>query len=244
MAIDLVRKTPKRPDLSKAPVIVEKKNLMDLYKKKEPVKEVHPEIKKTQAEVKKPQAEVKKGPIHLEKYHDKHVIDLSKGKDNITLHANLNWEQRGVDLDLGCMVEFENGLKMVIQPLGGNFGNKNGFPFIYLDKDDRTGAAKDGENMYVLHTKLVKRILFFALIYKGASNFRSVGGHMSFEISNGEVVTLKLDSPDYSSKFCAAAMFENRNGTFSLVKEAQYFAGHSQADNHYKFGFNWVEGRK
>jgi tellurite resistance protein TerA len=244
MAIDLVRKMPKRPDLSKTTANVEKKNLMDLYKKKEPVKKVHTEIKMSHVEVKKPQAEIKKGAIHLEKYHDKHVLDLSKGKDNISIHANLNWNQRGVDLDLGCMVEFEGGFKMVIQPLGGNFGNKNGFPFIYLDKDDRSGAAKDGENMYVLYPKLVKRILFFALIYKGASNFRSIDGIMSFGISNGEIITLKLDSPDYSSKFCAAAMFENHNGTFSLVKEAQYFAGHSQADAHYKFGFNWVEGRK
>jgi tellurite resistance protein TerA len=199
--------------------------------------------------------------INLQKSGDQHKIDLSKGKANITVHANLNWNQKvegnkgffskllgnndsGPDLDLGCMYEMQNGEKMVIQPLGGNFGNKNQSPFIFLDKDDRSGSSNDGENMFVLKPELVKRIMFFALIYEGAPNFQSVGGRMTFKISNGEVITLSLNNPDSSSTFCAAAIFENRNGEYFLRKEEMYFPGHEVADRHYGFGFRWQAGKK
>ena len=108
------------------------------------------------------------------------------------------------------MYEMQNGNKGVIQPLGKNFGNKSQEPFIFLDKDDTSGSANDGENMYVYKPELIKRVMFFALIYEGASNFQSVGGRMIFKISNGEEITLDLNNPDSSSVFCAAALFENK----------------------------------
>ena len=199
--------------------------------------------------------------INLQKGGDQHKIDLTKGKTNITVHANLNWNQTvqvkkgflasifgggsdGPDLDLGCMYEMLNGERGVIQPLGKNFGNKSHEPFIFLDKDDRSGSASDGENMFVFKPELVKRVMFFALIYEGAPNFQAVGGRMTFKISNGEVITLSLNNPDSSSIFCAAALFENKNGDYFLTKEERYFAGHQLADAHYKFGFKWTTGSK
>jgi len=197
--------------------------------------------------------------INLSKGGDQHKIDLSKGSTNITVHANLNWNQEvkqtgffakllggggAPDLDLGCMLELTTGQIMCIQPLGNSFGSKTAPPFLYLDKDDRTGESKDGENMYMLRPETIKRAMFFALIYQGAPNFQSVGGHMRFKISNGEEVTLSLNNPDASSKFCAAALFENRHGEYFLTKEERYFAGHEQADKHYKFGFRWTAGHK
>lgn len=199
--------------------------------------------------------------VNLQKGGDKHKIDLTKGKTNITVHANLNWSQTnkekrglfaslfgkgsdGPDLDLGCMYEMLNGKKGVIQPLGKNFGNQLQEPFIILDKDDRSGSANDGENMFVFKPEFVKRVVFFALIYEGARNFQSVGGRMTFKISNGEVVTLDLNNPDSSSIFCAAALFENKNGDYFLTKEERYFAGHQLADAHYGFGFRWTAGSK
>jgi len=142
------------------------------------------------------------------------------------------------------MYEMQNGNKGVIQPLGENFGNKSQEPFIHLDKDDRSGSASDGENMFVFKPELVKRVMFFALIYEGAPNFQSVGGRMTFKISNGEVITLSLSNPDSSSIFCAAALFENKNGDYFLTKEERYFAGHQLADAYYNFGFKWTTGSK
>jgi hypothetical protein len=101
--------------------------------------------------------------INLQKGGDQHKIDLTKGKTNITVHANLNWNQTvqvkkgflasifgggsdGPDLDLGCMYEMQNGNKGVIQPLGKNFGNKSQEPYIFLDKSNNS--------MYIRFSKL------------------------------------------------------------------------------------------
>lgn len=115
--------------------------------------------------------------LKLEKSGDSHQLNLTKFEDQqkSIISVNLDWEElqsvkRGLfgkktlaDLDLGCMYELKNGEKGVIQPLGMNFGSKNSSPYIYLDKDDRTGVTA-GENMYVFRPDLVKRVMFFALI--------------------------------------------------------------------------------
>ena len=200
-------------------------------------------------------------PITLEKKGDSHQIDLSKKSPSqpLTVKVNLNWTQKpqqnagffakligndAPDLDLGCMYETVNGQKGVIQPLGGNFGSKNKAPYILLDKDDRTGAALDGENMTIYRPEMIKRVMFFALIYKGAKDFQSVDGRMTFEIANGEQVHLRLNNPDRNCPFCAAAMISNIGSQVKIVKEERYFQGHQLADKHYRFGFQWRAGSK
>jgi tellurite resistance protein TerA len=202
-------------------------------------------------------------PITLQKSGDSHKIDLNKTGQSkqLTVHVNLNWNQQSnnnnagffaklmgannsPDLDLGCMFETVSGDRGVIQPLGSNFGNKNSPPFIFLDKDDRSGAASDGENMFIYRPETIKRVMFFALIYQGASDFRSVGGRMFFKISNGEDIYLELNNPDANRPFCAAAMVSNLGSQVTILKEEKYFSGHKEADDYYHFGFNWVAGSK
>ena len=200
-------------------------------------------------------------PITLEKKGDSHRIDLTKNSSSqeLTVKVNLNWNQQldqnagffaklmgneAPDLDLGCMYETVNGDKGVIQPLGGNFGAKNTAPYIFLDKDDRTGAAQNGENMTIYHPETIKRVMFFALIYQGAKDFQSVDGRMTFQISNGERVYLKLNNPDRDRPFCAAAMISNLGSEVNIIKEERYFRGHQFADDYYKFGFQWMAGSK
>ncbi len=200
--------------------------------------------------------------IKLEKTGDFHKIDLSKDKraNPVQVHVNLNWEavknSRGgwiekifgnnsaPDLDLGCMYEMINGEKGVIQPLGNNFGSSTNSPYIYLDKDDRTGTANDGENMYIFRPDLIKRVLFFGFIYEGARDFKSVDGKMFFKVSNGEEIYLELNNPDSNRSFCAAALVKNINSQIIIVKEEKYFQGHQQADQFYQYGFNWKPGKK
>jgi tellurite resistance protein TerA len=195
--------------------------------------------------------------INLLKGGDKHTISLVKGERSLLIHSNLNWLQQkktGIfsfmssknqaDLDLGCMYELQDGQKGVIQPLGNNFGSKSSFPYIFLDKDDRSGTASDGENMFVYKPELVKRIMFFGLIYSGAKDFLSVQANMFFKISNGEEVILLLDNAGINKTFCAAALIENQNGKLSIQKEAKYFTNHQHADQYYQFGFNWVSASK
>jgi len=141
------------------------------------------------------------------------------------------------------MYELTDGTKGVIQPLGNSFGSKTSIPFIFLDKDDRSGNISDGENLFIYTPEIIKRVLFFALIYKGASDFNSVNAKMFFKISNGETVALDLDNSGTNKPFCAAALLNNL-GALSIQKEAKYFSGHSDADDHYGFGFKWVVGSK
>ncbi|RZK45357.1 MAG: tellurium resistance protein TerA [Hymenobacter sp.] len=203
--------------------------------------------------------------ITLQKRGDKHQINLSKEqKVQLKVDVNLNWSSGEVksagflgklfggggtataapDLDLGCMYELNDGSKGVIQPLGGNFGALNKPPYIFLDKDDRTGGAADGENMTIVRPDTIKRVMVFALIYAGAKDFRTVGGHMHFKISNGEEIRLALDNPGENQIFCAAALIQFTEGGIVMTKEERYFNGHSAADKHYGFGFKWTAGSK
>ncbi len=199
--------------------------------------------------------------VTLEKRGEKKLLSLEK-KEGQRIHINLNWDsgaptgaKKGffsslfgggsgdVDLDLGCMFELQDGRKGVIQPLGGYLGSGSEDPFIYLDKDDRSGGASDGENMYILKPEILRRVLVFALIYEGTARFSDVNGRLTIKTSNEEI-TIRLDNPDAGKRFCAVGLFENRGHGLELSKEERYFDNHQPCDEHYGFGFNWKAGRK
>lgn len=194
--------------------------------------------------------------ITLEKRGDSQKIDLRKKDGAQSIHINLNWDQtfskKGffgskqatADLDLGCMFELIDGSKSVIQALGNNFGNRNGAPWIYLDKDDRSGTSADGENLYVLQADKIRKVLVFAFIYEGAANFTDVNGRVLIRDSLGNEITINLDAPDASKTFCAICMLENTGDALRITKEERYFAQHREADAAYGFGFSWTRGSK
>jgi tellurite resistance protein TerA len=200
--------------------------------------------------------------IQLKKSGDSHNIDLKKSSDSsqLMIHVNLNWNRqesnigglfknilggkKAPDLDLGCMYQMVDGQKGVIQPLGNSFGSKNSSPYIFLDKDDRTGAAANGENIYIFRPDLIKRVMFFAFIYQGTPDFKSVQGRICFKISNGEEVSLELNNPDSNRRFCAAAMIKTIKSEVIITKEEKYFLGHEEASKNYRFGINWTAGSK
>ena len=195
--------------------------------------------------------------ITLEKRGDSQKIDLRK-KDGSgqSIHINLNWDQTAAkksffglkssaaDLDLGCMYELKDGGKNVIQALGGNFGSRQSSPWIFLDKDDRSGVAADGENLYVLQPDKIRRVLVFAFIYEGAGNFSDVHGRVIAKDSIGNEITINLDAPDSKKNFCAICMLENTGESLRITKEERYFRHHEEADNAYGFGFRWTSGSK
>jgi len=149
------------------------------------------------------------------------------------------------DLDLGCMYELTVGAdpKGVIQALGKLFGSRTSSPFIALDGDDRAGGSADGENLFVGLSQL-KRVVIFAYIYGGSTDFRSVNARVLMKVSNGEEISVDLDSPSPKQTFCAIAQIVNQNGKLTVTKEERYFAGHKDCDLHYGFGFNWTTASK
>lgn len=208
-----------------------------------------------------PAPKVNIGKVTLEKRGARQSVDLRKGGQAGAqrFHINLNWDSpdankskgffgflkgAAVDLDLGCMYELTNGDAGVIQPLGGNYGSRHSEPYIYLDKDDRSGAASDGENLYIFKPDLIKKVVLFALIYEGTANFSTVHGRMTIKDDAGSEILIRLDNPDPRLRFCAVALVERKGDRLEIVKEERYFPGHRFCDEHFGFGFEWTAGSK
>ncbi|THF71614.1 tellurium resistance protein TerA [Deinococcus sp. Arct2-2] len=195
--------------------------------------------------------------ITLDKQGQSTKISLRKDGGQDPIRVNLNWERggskggflgfgatSGADLDLGCMFVLNNGQMGVIQSLGNNFGSDRFEPYIMLDKDDRTGASSDGENLIIFRPDLIHTVLIFAFIYEGTSDFTRVGAHLTLKDPRGNEITVRLSNPDMRRTFCAIANIENVGGDIKITKEERYFSDHSTCDEHYGFGFRWSAGSK
>jgi tellurite resistance protein TerA len=177
-----------------------------------------------------------------------------------TLRVNLNWDARppakglfkknvSLDLDLGCLFEFSDGTKGVVQALGNAFvaANKAGKQLIRLDGDDRSGGVSAGENMFVelSDVSLIRRILVFALIYEGAANWADAKGVATLLPVNAPPLEIVLDDPRAGARICAIALIENQNGEIVVNREVNYINGAQRAlDEAYSWGMNWTRGRK
>jgi tellurite resistance protein TerA len=189
------------------------------------------------------------------------TVSLTKhGGASGTLRVNLNWDakppERGffrknvqLDLDLGCLYEFTDGTKGVVQALGNSFSARNriGRELIRLDGDDRSGRVSAGENLSVdlSDVSQIRRILVFALIYEGAANWAAAKGVATLLPVNAPPVEILLDDPRDGARICAVAMIENRNGEIVVNREVNYLNGAQRAlDEAYGWGMNWTRGRK
>ncbi|AKG33354.1 TerD family protein [Paenibacillus durus] len=200
-------------------------------------------------------------PINLKKIELKKrgdVINLQKGTGPIgEILVNLNWNQKkkkgffsssaGIDLDLGCLFELSDGYKGVIQALGNAFGSTHREPYISLDGDDRTGSVTTGENLRINghHITEIKRVLVFAYIYHGVTNWSEADGVVTIKQSSGPDIEVRLDDHNNRKGMCAIAMITNvDNKTFSVEKLVNYVADHLDLDKKYHWGLRWTHGSK
>jgi len=206
-----------------------------------------------------PPPKVNLGKVTLDKKGSKGTVNLQKGGGQQPIHVNLNWDNPNAgkrqgflglggaapapDLDLGCMFRMATGEKGVIQPLGERFGSRHAPPYIYLDKDDRTGASSDGENLYILRPDLIDLVVIFALIYEGTANFATVNGRLTIK-NGGQEIFIPLNSPDSRLTFCAICVIQKKGDTVEITKEERYVMDHEDADKIFGFGFRWVAGSK
>ena len=176
-----------------------------------------------------------------------------------SLRVNLNWSARQsggglfrrpsqLDLDLGCLWEFTDGSKGVVQALGNAFEARfHGQTVIRLDGDDRSGAVAGGENLYIdlAHAADIKRILVFALIYEGAANWAAADGVATLFPATGPEVVVRLDEARDGARICAIAMLESRNGELVVDRLVNYIDGGQRLlDETYGWGMRWQAGRK
>jgi len=221
-----------------------------------------------------PQPKVSLSKITLEKRGDKISLEKSASRGFGRIHVNLNWNRsaavalaekggflskltggvrasKGLDLDLACMFELNDGSKGVVQALGDSFGNFNGRPYIQLAADDRTGANVDGENLTIngQHFDEIKRALVFAFIYEGAPNWAATDGVVTINVPDQPPIEVRLDQ-GASQRMCAIAMIENVGGKLQVTKLVDYIVPeggksmHEVMDRKYNFGMKWVAGSK
>lgn len=176
------------------------------------------------------------------------------------MRVNLNWDaghgggffrkSQAIDLDLGCLFEFADGSKGVVQALGNSFvATARGAtgPTIRLDGDDRSGSNTGGENLFIDlgQTALIKRIMVFALIYEGVPNWAAANGVVTLIPVNGPQVEMHLDDPTDGARICGVALLENVGGELVVRREVKYLNGAQRAlDQAYGWGMNWQAGRK
>lgn len=192
-------------------------------------------------------------------------VSLTKqGSSTGMLRVNLNWNAKPaggggglfkrsaptLDLDLGCLYEFTDGTKGVVQALGNAFSaSPRGVsePVIRLDGDDRSGTNTEGENLFInlSHASQIKRVLVFALIYQGAANWAAADGVVTLFPASGPQVEVRLDETRDGARICGIALLESRNGEISVRREVNYIDGSQSAlDRAYGWGMNWAPGRK
>jgi tellurite resistance protein TerA len=208
-------------------------------------------------------------PISLSK------ITLDKSKPRISLEKksegfgeiriNLNWNRgsvpakstgllgglfgggnKGIDLDVGCLYEMQDGTISAVQALGNRFGSLRSEPFIELKGDDRTGAISDGEWLHIngQQWQRFKRVLVYAFIYEGAPNWAQTDGVVTIYVPNEAPLEIRLTEGGNALGMCAIVLLENVGGALRVNREVRYFPGHQEMDRAYHWGLNWRAGSK
>ncbi len=188
------------------------------------------------------------------------TVSLTKsGSGTGSMRLNLRWTARpggggffkraqAIDLDLGCLYEFTDGSKGVVQALGRAFvaTDRQGRALVTLDGDDRSGSGA-GENIHVdlSRPQDISRILFFAMIYEGAPNWAAADAIVTVYPQVGPQIETRLDATSDRARICAVAMLAQTGGELVLRRENQYIEGAQDVlDRTYGWGLNWRAGRK
>lgn len=210
-----------------------------------------------------PASKVNLSKITLDKQRPSISLDKKDG-DFGEIKINLNWNRSsqnsggggffaslrgksgGIDLDVGCLYEMENGSKGAVQALGNAFGDFRDAPFIQLMGDDRTGSVSDGEWLRIngKEWRQIRRVLVYAFIYEGAPNWQATDGVITLYIPGEAPIEVRLSEEGGSKGMCAIALLENVGGSVRVNRKVEFFKGHSDMDKAFGWGIRWAAGSK
>ncbi len=154
---------------------------------------------------------------------------------------------QGVDLDIGCLYEMQDGTRGAIQAFGEKFGDYDAPPFMALSGDERTGNA-EGHDEYILvngaHWADIKRVLVYIYIYDGAPRWSEINPQVILDVPGENNLVVTLGAHDDSLALCAVGGLENVRGGIKLTNYTEYFPGHQEMDRAFGYGLEWADGVK
>jgi tellurite resistance protein TerA len=153
---------------------------------------------------------------------------------------------RVVDLDLGCLYQFTDGQRGVIQAVGRRSGDYARAPFIRLDRDDRIGSST-GENIFVNMDQSAhfQRILIFVMVAGGSDDITKTAATVTIYPTAGPALEIRLEGPSGLSRArsCAVAQIRRQGPEIVVRRELRYFSGfQSEIDAAYGWGLHWGPG--
>lgn len=153
----------------------------------------------------------------------------------------------GVDLDIGCLYELQDGTRGSIQAFGEKFGDYNEAPYMVLSGDERTGDAEGHDEYILVNGKKwseIKRMLIYIYIYKGAPSWSQIKPQVVLDVPGENDLYVTLNAHDDKLCLCAVGELENIRGGIKLTNRTEYFPGHEEMDRAFGFGLEWQDGQK
>lgn len=156
-------------------------------------------------------------------------------------------QKKGVDLDLGCLYELEDGTRGAIQAFGEKFGAYDAPPFMQLEGDERTGDKEGHDEIIHVNGRgwaHVKRVLVYIYIYEGALRWSEIKPQIILDVPGENDLVVTLGNHNDALGLCAVGGLENIRGNIKLTNYTEYFPGHAEMDRAFGFGLEWGEGSK
>ncbi|MGH1404602.1 MAG: Tellurium resistance protein TerA [Alphaproteobacteria bacterium] len=153
----------------------------------------------------------------------------------------------GVDLDIGCLYEMQDGTRGSIQAFGEKFGHYNELPYIALSGDERTGDAEGHDEYIVVNGRKwdeIKRMLIYIYIYDGAPRWSEIKPQIVIDVPGENDLYVTLGAHNDQLCLCAVGELESVRGGIKLTNRTEYFPGHEEMDRAFGYGLEWKDGQK
>ncbi len=153
----------------------------------------------------------------------------------------------GVDLDLGCLYEMQDGTRGAMQAFGEKHGCFDSAPFMALSEDERTGN-KEGHDEFIrlngVHWPKIKRVLIYIYIYDGTLRWSDIRPKIFLDVPGEDDLVVRLRQHNDALPICAVGQIENIRNGLKLTNHTEFFPGHDEMDRAFGFGLDWTEGKK
>lgn len=181
-------------------------------------------------------------------------IALGAAWDNIRINNAGFWSRIfkktfkiGVDIDIGCIYELQDGTRGAIQAFGEKFGSFETPPYMQLSGDERTGNDEGYDEGILIngaHWSAIKRVFVYLYIYEGAPRWSEIKPQIVLDVPGEEDLIVTLKAHDDAAPLCVVGGIENVRGGIKLTNYTEYFPGHQEMDRAFGFGLEWDEGQK